>query len=232
MKKPVKLKTHRLTICALTPEELTLFAADKGAFEDSYGLARSADETDEHLENAFREISVRCLEHPADYFWYTVWIMIKNDENRIVGCIGFHGEPNGNHEVEIGYNVYKSNQNNGYASEAVKKLCEWVFAYSNVYYIRAVTEGTNAASIKVLERNGFKADGYGSEGLQYEKEKPKTSWLAIYMCIGLSVGLSIGTSLGNTSIGMTIGMSIGLAVGAALDTADAKYRKRKSEQIK
>lgn len=73
---------------------------------------------------------------------------------------------------------------------------------------------------------GFKLSGEDGEGLLYEKEKPASSWMAIYIILGMSTGMSIGTAIGNTAIGMCLGMSFGIAVGTVLDALDKKNRKK------
>jgi hypothetical protein len=99
----------------------------------------------------------------------------------------------------------------------------------------AETEPDNAASQRVLEKLGFTPAGEGREGPRFEMEKPKTSWISIYMCLGLSVGLSLGAAMKNMGTAMSIGLCIGLALGVALDEQDKKKRAelraaRESEQ--
>ena len=54
-------------------------------------------------------------------------------------------------------------QKNGYAAEAVQSLVEWAFNVGDVNCIIAETFPDLLASIRVLEKNGFKFLGQGSE---------------------------------------------------------------------
>ncbi|MPM42173.1 hypothetical protein SDC9_88836 [bioreactor metagenome] len=140
------------------------------------------------------------------------------------------GPANERHETEIGYGIDEAYRNQGYAAEALQKMCEWAFSQENVYYIQAKIESDpiNIPSKKVLVKCGFIKTGSEEEKaeLLFELEKPKSSFVSIYMCLGLSIGMYIGTSFDNIAIGMCIGISIGVALGAALDESDKNKRKR------
>ena len=84
------------------------------------------------------------------------------------------GAANEKHEVEIGYGIDEDFQNNGYATEAVKALCEWAFS-GNVYYIQAQTEPDNEPSKKVLTKCDFKQMRVKNENLLFELEKPASA---------------------------------------------------------
>lgn len=221
----MELKTKRLRIVPLNIEQMALLCEGQDKLEAALSLALSGAGQDEHLKAAFEEMYRLCLEHPNDYLWYTNWQIILIDENKSIGSIGFRGTANEKHEVEIGYGIDEAYQNRGYATEALKELCEWAFS-QNAFYIQAQTEPDNEPSKKALEKCGFEQVGKGEEGLLYELEKPASAWMSIYMCLGLSVGLCFGTAQNNIAIGMCIGMAIGIAIGTSLDAADKKNRKR------
>ena len=51
-------------------------------------------------------------------------------------------------------------------------------------------------------------------------EKPKTSWMTVYMCFGISIGMALGSLMGNISIGMCYGVSAaGLRYGCLREEA-------------
>ena len=221
----MELKTKRLRVVPLNIEQMALLCEGQDKLEEALGLAPSGVRQDEHLKAAFQEMYRLCLEHQNDYLWYTNWQIILIDENKSIGSIGFKGVVNEKHEVEIGYGIDEAYQNRGFATEALKELCKWAFSKS-VYYIQAQAEPGDEPSKKVLGKCGFKQVGEGNEGLLYELEKPESTWMTIYMCLGLSIGLCFGTALKNIAIGMCIGLSVGVALGAALDAEDKKKRKR------
>ncbi|SDN76462.1 Protein N-acetyltransferase, RimJ/RimL family [Acetanaerobacterium elongatum] len=207
----IQLKTKRLRIVPLTTEQL--------------GEYIKKPQADEHMAQALNEMYNGCVEHPKDWLWYTNWLIYLNSDNTPIGSLGFKGCPV-NGAVEIGYGIDEPYQNQGYATEAVKAMLAWAFGHQGVYFVTAETEKDNAASIQVLKKNGFAPAGEGKEGPLWELEKPVTSCMAIYMCLGFSVGLSFGAAFKNIGVGFSIGMCIGLALGAAIDAQDRATRER------
>ena len=54
-----------------------------------------------------------------DFHFHTMWILIEKKEKAIIGGICFHGEPNANGEVEIGYGTDYKYRNKGYMTETI-----------------------------------------------------------------------------------------------------------------
>lgn len=119
------------------------------------------------LSQAYGEMLYHCQEYPDQFLWYTSWKFCKKESATVVGYAGFKGLSNGKH-VEIGYGVDAQYEGNGYATEGVKGLCQWAFSTDQVTFIEAETEPDNAASQKVLQKNGFIATGKnGEEGPRF-----------------------------------------------------------------
>jgi len=70
--------------------------------------------------------------------------------------------------VCIGYSVLEEYQNQGYATEAVRYLIPVIFSLPGIRQIIATTYPYLAASIRVLEKNGFMYAGENSncEGIE------------------------------------------------------------------
>jgi len=73
----------------------------------------------------------------------------------MVGDICMCGEPNAEGEVEIGYGTYDEFRPKGFMTEVVTGIIKWAVAQPIVKSITASTDKTNAASFKVLKKNGF-----------------------------------------------------------------------------
>jgi len=221
----MELKTKRLRIVPLNIEQMALLCESQENLNAVLGLATNHAGQDEHLQAAYNEMYKNCQQHEKDYLWYTNWQIILKEENKSIGSVGFLGAANKKHEMEIGYGINDEYQSKGYATEAVKALCEWAFS-QNVYYIQAQTEPDNEPSKKVLIKCGFKQLEAQNENLLFELEKPASAWMSIYMCLGMSVGMCFGVSSDNIAIGIGMGMAIGVALGLALDADDKNKRKR------
>ncbi len=204
----MKIKSKRLLLSSMTLDELR---------------AEIVAETDDHLKAAYSEMLQGCLAHPQEYKWYTAWLISLKDGTR-VGSFCFMGPPE-NGTVEIGYGIDKDHEGNGYATEAVKQMCDWAFSNSGVYFVGAETTADNVASQAVLRKAGFAPTGkIGDEGPLFELEKEKSSWMPIMMCLGLATGSSVGVLSDSTSTGISLGICIGLAIGSILDANDRKKR--------
>jgi [ribosomal protein S5]-alanine N-acetyltransferase len=63
------------------------------------------------------------------------------------------------HSAEVGYRVAEAACGRGVAGEAVRQLVALAFTQHGLHRLEATSRPENAASIKVLERNGFERFG-------------------------------------------------------------------------
>jgi RimJ/RimL family protein N-acetyltransferase len=104
-------------------------------------------------------------EVPGDIGWWKWYFIVRDtpDNERIaIGCGGFHGPPDEDNEVEVGYSVMEEFQRQGYGSEATAGLIAWAFE-QQVQKVKAQTLPELTASIRLLAKNGFAYVGEGSE---------------------------------------------------------------------
>jgi ribosomal-protein-alanine N-acetyltransferase len=100
----------------------------------------------------------------ADEQGWSFWYLTTSDEPaELMGICGFKGRPDAAGSVEIGYSVLSCFQRQGFATEAVARLVGWAFSHHNVNEVCAETLPHLTQSIRVLEKNGFKRTGAGSE---------------------------------------------------------------------
>ena len=206
MKKETQLKTKRLLLVPMTRQEL------------EQTIAR---EENPELKQAYGEMLAGVDADPGNALWNTPWAMRLKKEGTCIGDLGFKGAPKKG-TVELGYGVLKEYEGRGYTTEAVGAMIDWAFSQDGVYAIEA--EAGNAASAHILEKSGFQKVGDGEEGPRYRREKPKSAWMTVYMCLGLSIGMSLGSISDNMTIGMCIGMCVGMSIGMLLDDQEKKRR--------
>lgn len=92
------------------------------------------------------------------------WVRRKDNfhSNRmLIGSGGFFIKPDGT--CELGYSVLEEFQNHGYATEAVRRLLEWVYPALKVKRVVASTYPYLHASLRVLAKSGFTSVGKGEE---------------------------------------------------------------------
>ncbi|MFK4153086.1 GNAT family N-acetyltransferase [Streptomyces fungicidicus] len=84
-----------------------------------------------------------------------MYVLVRREDDRAVGAMGFHGVPDPEGSVEIGYDLSVDARGNGYATEALRTLSGWALEQDGVRTVAAVVEEENTASQKVVTRAGF-----------------------------------------------------------------------------
>ena len=170
----LRLVTERLE---LTAGSLTLSQAelqDRARFGDLLNAQvvewPPSPEYDDEVMVSMRDYFA---ENPNEGGW-GVWYFIlrgSNEEARVlIGNGGFKGSPTADGSVEIGYSVVDRFRRKGYATEAVQALVAWAFDHDEVRRALAEALPENTPSLRVLDKNGFRYVGQGSEDevIRYE----------------------------------------------------------------
>ena len=101
-----------------------------------------------------------------------LWIFKKNEENKIIGSIGFNNIVWGAFlSCHLGYKLDKDEINHGYMTEAIKKGIDIVFDDYGLHRIEANIIPRNKQSTRVVEKLGFY-----NEGLAYKYLKINGIW--------------------------------------------------------
>ncbi|KQC03802.1 MAG: hypothetical protein APR55_01985 [Methanolinea sp. SDB] len=126
---------------------------------------------------------IRMISEKTDPFFFS-WYWIRDDPSAggrvLIGCGGSASSAASPDTVCIGYSVLEEYQNQGYATEAVRHLIPVLFSLPGIRQIMATTYPYLAASIRVLEKNGFVYSGENCnwEGIEegtavYLRKKPE-----------------------------------------------------------
>jgi [ribosomal protein S5]-alanine N-acetyltransferase len=116
-----------------------------------------------HIEMHLEELK----KDPSISGW-GVWFVIDKQTDEIIGDMGFKGKPDDQKSVEIGYGIKPSEQNKGYATEALKCMIDWAFNSQSVNKIVAECLEDNSPSIRVLEKLNMANTGKGNGMLYWE----------------------------------------------------------------
>lgn len=81
-------------------------------------------------------------------------------EDLAVGAIGLKSPKGKNKIYEVGYTIKKEYSGKGIATEALKEVCKLGFNELKLVRIWAKVLPNNKASMRVLEKAGFKREGY------------------------------------------------------------------------
>lgn len=84
------------------------------------------------------------------------WFIIEKKDGRKIGTIGHFTRGK---LLEIGYALIPSERGKGYCTEAVKIMVDYLFLSKNIVRIQAHIDPRNTASLKIIEKVGFKKEG-------------------------------------------------------------------------
>jgi RimJ/RimL family protein N-acetyltransferase len=104
---------------------------------------------------ASRSIELAAAGHPAP--WSTTFLIVNNEDSRIVGGCGFKTVPKDG-RVEVGYGVAPAAQGRGAATEALQLLVEKAFE-AGATEVLAEVAPSNHASTRVVQKAGFENVG-------------------------------------------------------------------------
>ena len=166
------IETERLELIPLTPRQLRLWIEDIKTLEKEISSVYRA----EPMEGFFLEIVrgqiIITEEDPDHYLWHSFWLIVRKEDRSIIGSADFKDVPDLHGEVEIGYGLGEAFEHNGYMTETVKAMCNWVFAQPGVNAVIAETEKDGLASQRILIRCGF--EKYNEEDTIWWKKTGKS----------------------------------------------------------
>ncbi|MBE6087286.1 MAG: GNAT family N-acetyltransferase [Clostridium beijerinckii] len=151
----LKLKTERLTIFPLDKYNLELAINNFNEMEQNLGLTVTDKNIGIREKNVYK-IRLKGVENNIiNYMWFTTWVIVKIEENRVIGAIMVKGYPNKDGEVIVGYAMQDDYKRKGYMFEALKALIQWIFLNPDVKCIIADTLKNNIPSQHLLQKIGM-----------------------------------------------------------------------------
>lgn len=112
--------------------------------------------------------------------WWT-YVFIDDRRGALIGSGGFAGLPSPGGVVELGYETAPAFRGRGYAIEAAGGLLAFAFGHPAVTAVDAHTRAERNASVRVLERSGFKHLGdvkHPEEGTVWHWRVTREEWRA------------------------------------------------------
>lgn len=151
MTDPLPLETHRLRLRRLREDDLAPFQAYRS--DEQVGRWQGWSPMDTEAARTFlREM------HEAPWCPRDEWFQLALADratDRLLGDMGLHLSEDGA-TVDIGFTLARAAWGQGLASEAVHALLPQLFKHTPARRVRAMADVRNTASVKLLERCGFK----------------------------------------------------------------------------
>jgi len=95
------------------------------------------------------------------------WAICLKDETKMIGIIGFYRIKPEHFRAEIGYMLLPEFHGKGIVTEAISRLVPFGFDGLQLHSIEAIIDPENAASARVLEKNGFVKEAHFKENEFY-----------------------------------------------------------------
>jgi RimJ/RimL family protein N-acetyltransferase len=108
----------------------------------------------EEVENFIRD---NTIEFNIEGTWFQLGILYSG---QLIGDFGINFFGPDNTQCEIGYTIAKQHQRNGFGFEAVTGVINFLFAKLNKHRLIASVDPENTASIKLLEKVGFRKEAH------------------------------------------------------------------------
>ncbi len=99
--------------------------------------------------------------------WYQLAIERRNQPGLIGDC-AFQRLADDEHQAQIGFTFSRLYQKQGYATEAVHALLDYLFGELQLHRVTATCDVENIASFKLLERVGMRREAYFMENIWFK----------------------------------------------------------------
>jgi len=115
---------------------------------------------------------------PAIHEWLGRLMVLEGSDGRrrVIGSIGFHGPPDSEGRVEVGYRVEPEYRRQGYAGEAVQALFDWAHETHGIKRFIASISPDNAASLGLARGFGFRQVGEQMDEIDGLELVFETTW--------------------------------------------------------
>ena len=165
-----KITTERLELVAGTVELFRVRVDDRESLSRELGAHVPESWPPPLLDQDAMDYMARYLDENPDAGGWTFYYVVLPARDAttqvartLAGCGGFKGKPTEDGTVEIGYAMLPEFQRAGYATEAAGAFVRHAFSQPEVSRVIAETYPELRPSIRVLEKNGFRFIGDGSE---------------------------------------------------------------------
>lgn len=161
----MKVYTERLILRKMTPEDreaIFRYRSDADTNRFQSWIPETSGEVEEFIKNHIKDFNV-----PGTWFQL---LIAEKDSGSVIGDIGVHFIGSDGQQAELGITVSKEYHHKGYASEALKGIIGYLFQEFGKHRITASVDPRNTASMKLMERVGFRKEGHFIKSLFWKNE--------------------------------------------------------------
>ena len=147
---PIVIETPRLFLLPLTANQMQLYL-DGVSLEKQLGLEPIPRDVSAELRDAIENTLIP----GSDGTLHTLWTAIDKKRNCMVCDMSIIPHSDTEEEVEIGYGTYTAFKNQGYMTEMIGGILNWLASEQRISSVIATTAQDNIASHRVLLKNRF-----------------------------------------------------------------------------
>jgi len=174
----MQINSERLTLRPLTPADLPHLVEYHGSEERVRYIpwtVRTADDIATWFDRARNYTSIRNEDG------HLLLGVESREHNRVIGQLNASLLPGENNTASLGYIFSPSVAGQGFATEAVRALVDYLFAAESVHRIVLDIDVRNTQSIKLAQRLGFRL-----EATHIENDFLKGEWCSMHVFALLS----------------------------------------------
>jgi len=156
----LNLETERLVIRPIRLEDkVNVFEYRSDTETNKYQgwIPKTMNDVEFFINEIAKEINI-----PETWFQF---VIIEKKCQKVIGDVGVHFWDKQNKQVEIGCTLNKSFHCNGYATEAVCRIINFLFVELKKHRIITSIDPNNKSSIRLVERIGFRKEAHFVESL-------------------------------------------------------------------
>jgi RimJ/RimL family protein N-acetyltransferase len=151
------LTSERLALRRFRPEDLDAFVA----YRSDPGVARyqswEAPYPRGQARQFLQELETIHPDTPGEWFQFAVALRATD---RLIGDCAAHVPADDPRQAEIGFTLAPQHQGHGYATEAVRRLLQYLLIERGKHRVSATCDDRNTRSAAVLERVGMRREGH------------------------------------------------------------------------
>jgi len=164
------ITTDKLVLIPVNLEIIKELIKGDGKSLESLGIEKHKNWPTEDTKDILHIFCCR-LEECNMLTGFEFWMIVKKDNNTIIGDIGFKGEPDEEGVTEIGYGLVEEERGKGFGLEALKAMIAWALSQENVKIVKAECLIENKPSARILEKAGMKEVNRDEELIYWELSK-------------------------------------------------------------
>jgi RimJ/RimL family protein N-acetyltransferase len=150
------LAAERLVLRRFRPADLPTFAAYRSDPEVARYQSWSAPFGLDAAERMLAELNGIHPDTPGEWFQFAVAL---HGSDELIGDCGAHVLADDPRQAEIGFTFAPAHQGRGYATEAVRRLLDYLFLERGKHRVAAGCDDRNGRSAALLRRVGMRREG-------------------------------------------------------------------------